>query len=77
MQVPVDQLAREAYAAYGRETGGTNFYGLPMPEWDQLGQRIQGAWTAAALAVAEQLLIRAPHTQTPEQAGTEASPAPA
>ncbi|MFI7608913.1 hypothetical protein ACIBTV_27885 [Micromonospora sp. NPDC049366] len=43
--------ARAAYAAYGETTGGKNFRGEPMPEWDGLGETIQRAWMAAAAAV--------------------------
>jgi hypothetical protein len=31
---PDDHLARAAYAAYGQATGGLNYQGLPMPEWE-------------------------------------------
>jgi hypothetical protein len=43
-----DHLARAAYAAYKKATGGLNFQGLPMPAWDDLGDTIQRAWIAAA-----------------------------
>jgi len=48
--MPDDQLARAAYAAYGQSTGGLNYQGLPMPEWDGLGETIQQAWIAATEA---------------------------
>lgn len=44
-------LARAAYAAYGEATGGLTHDGRPMPAWEDLGERIQRAWTAAARAV--------------------------
>ncbi len=44
--------AWEAYAAYAEATGGKTWDGRDMPTWDQLGERIQGAWRAAATAVA-------------------------
>jgi hypothetical protein len=47
---PTD-LARTAYAAYGEATGGLNYQGLPMPDFDDLGDTIQQAWIAAAKAV--------------------------
>ena len=47
-----DSLARAAYAAYGQATGGLNYQGLPMPEWDDLGEPIQRAWVAAVTAIA-------------------------
>lgn len=43
--------AEVAYAAYGQTTGGLNYQGLPMPAWEQLPERIQQAWDAAATAV--------------------------
>jgi hypothetical protein len=46
-------LAQVAYAAYGATTGGLNYRGEPMPEWADLGDRIQGAWIAAAHAVVD------------------------
>lgn len=47
-----DYAARAAYAAYGAATGGLTHDGRPMPAWEQLGGTIQGAWAAAAGAVA-------------------------
>ena len=44
-------LAQVAYAAYGERTGFKNYQDRPMPSWDQLGETIQEAWIAAALAV--------------------------
>ncbi|MCP9947295.1 hypothetical protein [Actinomadura madurae] len=49
----VDELARTAYDAYGETTDHKNFRGDPMPAWEDLGERIQNAWRAAARAVAE------------------------
>jgi hypothetical protein len=51
-QVPADHdaIARAAYAAYGEVTGGKNHRGEPMPAYDELGEKIQQAWQAAALA---------------------------
>lgn len=40
-----------AYAAYAEHTGGKTFDGRDMPTWADLGERIQGAWEAAAAAV--------------------------
>jgi hypothetical protein len=45
-----DLVARAAYAAYGEVTGGTNFQGQPLPAYDDLGDTIQRAWQAAAVA---------------------------
>lgn len=44
----IHALARSAYEAYGRTTDFKNYQGLPMPRWDDLGEAIQLAWTAAA-----------------------------
>lgn len=41
-------LAQGAYAAYGQSTGGRNFRGEPMPDWDDLPDGIRIAWQAAA-----------------------------
>jgi mono/diheme cytochrome c family protein len=49
------QLAQVAYRAYGETTHFTNFRGEPMPDWAELGDRIQRAWVAAVAAVAEQV----------------------
>lgn len=46
-----EDYARRAYEAYGATTGGLNYQGLPMPEFDDLGETIQCAWTAAAMVV--------------------------
>lgn len=54
MKITVDELeriARAAYAAYGETTGGKNYQGPPMPDWDDLGEKIQTAWRAATVAV--------------------------
>lgn len=45
------RLAKLAYTAYGLSTGGKNYQGLPMPDWDALGDSIQGAWVSAINAV--------------------------
>ena len=43
--------AQLAYAAYGAATSYRNYQGLPMPNWDDLTERIRQAWVAAAEAV--------------------------
>ncbi|HEY6116971.1 MAG TPA: hypothetical protein VI172_13535 [Candidatus Dormibacteraeota bacterium] len=58
------ELARVAYAAYGEATGGLNYQGLPMPDFDDLGDTIQRAWIAAATAVARDV------TAPPRSEGT-------
>lgn len=47
-----EDLAKVAYRAYGETTDFKNYRGEPMPEWENLGARIQAAWLAAAGAVA-------------------------
>lgn len=42
-----------AYEAYGDSVDWKTFDGRPMPEWSDLGERIQQAWVDAALAVAD------------------------
>lgn len=60
------QLAQAAYAAYGGATGGLNFCGDPMPEWDDLGGVIQHAWLTAVEEVEQLLLSPPPAPRTPE-----------
>jgi hypothetical protein len=48
-------LGEAAYLAYGEAVGFENYQGLPMPTWDELPDRIQGAWHAAARGVQEQI----------------------
>lgn len=52
--------AQIAYQAYGAATGGLIHDGRPMPTWDQLGNRIQHAWAAAALALGMERTIPRP-----------------
>lgn len=47
----MSDLAKIAYRAYATSTGGKTFDGRDMPDWDDLGDRVQAAWTAAAEAV--------------------------
>lgn len=44
-------LARAAYQAYGDERGWKTWDDRDMPEWLDLTQEIQLAWSAAARAV--------------------------
>lgn len=41
-------LAKGAYHAYGSVTNFKNYQGLPMPEWEQLTDKIREAWKAVA-----------------------------
>lgn len=47
-----DELARVAYQAYGDSVEWKNYQGLPMPKYDDLGEKIQKAWIAASKAAA-------------------------
>lgn len=55
-QVPASTHARRGYDAYGRHTGYRTFDDRPMPAWALLGDRIQGAWTAAAQRIKESVI---------------------
>lgn len=41
-------IAKSAYKAYAASTGNKNYQGLPMPEFEDLPQKIQTAWEAAS-----------------------------
>jgi hypothetical protein len=47
------EAAPIAYAAYAEVTGGKNFRGDPMPEFDDLPETIREAWTAAVCVIRE------------------------
>lgn len=59
---------RAAYAAYGDRVGWVNFAGARIPDWDDLGGRIQGAWEAGGAAVRARVQA--------ELAGAQAESAP-
>lgn len=42
------EIAKAGYNDYGEYVGWKNYAGLPMPTWDTLPEKIQGAWKAAA-----------------------------
>lgn len=42
----LDQYAARAYWAYGQFTGNKNFLGNEMPRWEDLPEKIRGAWHA-------------------------------
>jgi hypothetical protein len=48
--IPPD-LGQRAYLAYREAAEGLTHDGRVMPAWEDLGERIQQAWTAAARAV--------------------------
>lgn len=43
-----DQLGKKQYEDYGNFTGNLNFQGNPMPKWEDLPEKIRGAWAAVA-----------------------------
>ena len=43
-----ERLAKQSYMAYGSVTDFKNYQGLPMPEWEQLTDKIREAWKAAS-----------------------------
>jgi hypothetical protein len=45
------QLAVKAYEAYGRATGGRNYRGEPMPDYEDLSIVQQAAWIEAVTTV--------------------------
>lgn len=47
----MNQIAKNAYGAYGAVTDHKNYQGLPMPEWEALTPKIREAWIAAAVNV--------------------------
>lgn len=46
-----EDLARAAYEAYKAEARGVNHQGLPLPAWEQLGDRVQASWRAAVQVI--------------------------
>lgn len=59
-----EELAKIAYAAYGRTTDYKNYQGNPMPEWSDLTDKIREAWISASDAVAVISVNTAPDTVT-------------
>lgn len=44
-------IGKIGYEAYAKFTGWKTFDGRTMPPWDELTDRIQDAWRAAARAI--------------------------
>lgn len=59
------QLAKVAFTAYGRATGGKTHDGKPIPAWEDLGPTVQTAWEVAAEAIARKVLGLRPQGGTP------------
>lgn len=47
--IDFELLAKKAYHAYGETTNFKNYQGLPMPEWENLGEKIQKAWISVVI----------------------------
>lgn len=55
-------LAQRAYQAYGSTTEFKNYQGLPMPEFNDLPQKIKDAWVNAAYTVYLESTFNLPQT---------------
>lgn len=55
-QHDLTELAKLGYRAYGETTDFKNYQGNPMPEWEDLGEKIRSAWVAATAAICKKLL---------------------
>lgn len=62
-----------SYNSYARITGGKTFDGRDMPTWDDLGDRIQIAWEAAAKAAVHNWR-HGPECECPESRPTGTGP---
>lgn len=47
----IDRLAQAAYHDYGAVTNHLNYQGLPMPNWEDLTDKIRDAWRNATLSI--------------------------
>lgn len=54
------EVAKLAYQAYAANTGGKNYQGNPMPEFDALPEAIKTAWEAAIRHSARVVLAASP-----------------
>jgi len=48
IEMKIKELAERMYISYGQATGFRTFQGHSMLDWDDLPQKIQNAWIAAA-----------------------------
>jgi hypothetical protein len=48
-------IERIAFEAYGVSVGGKTYDGKDIPKWENVGKKVQDAWRAAAVAVANYL----------------------
>lgn len=56
MRLNPTELAQAAYRAYCGSVHGRSVNGEPLPEWDEMPERIRTAWEVAAEAVARKAL---------------------
>ena len=56
MQIDPAELAQLAYKAYGGAVHGRSVRDEPLPDWNDLGPKVQNAWEVAAEAVARKAL---------------------
>jgi len=50
-------LAEQLYTAYGESSDWLNFQETRMPPWDELPEKIQDHWCAAARKAVELLIL--------------------
>lgn len=54
-KLKLNEIALKAYQAYGKVTDFKNFRGEPMPLFEELPEKIQLAWVAAAKSVLSEI----------------------
>jgi len=52
----MEELAKKAYEAYGQFTNNKNFLGEEMPKWEDLPDKIRGAWAAATKEITKEIV---------------------
>jgi hypothetical protein len=45
------ELAKTAFKAYNVQAGGKTWDGKPIPDWENVGEKVQANWVAAINAV--------------------------
>lgn len=51
----IGELAAGMFDAYNKQAEGKTYNGLPIPPWQEIGERVQNCWRAAANYAAERL----------------------
>ena len=51
----LDELGRTAFEAYAHNTEWRSVHGEPLPNWDDVPDRVQTAWRAAARGILRDL----------------------